>query len=358
MTENGCDMIRQIREIYGHLGDGISKDIYADRLLFSLTGDKSYMLHIVKNTALYQNVYEKFVSDKREKYIVSAGQWGMIVADLFWEFGFSGIIDNYKKGSYRDLPIMTLAEFLELKSDASVYIASTSYHKEFVEMLSNAGIDKERIVDVTGMMLSVYHRQQYFDLPVLRECREAHEIFVDGGCYDAANSRMFAEWADGCRKEVYAFEPDADNRKNCREVLEQTDQLSFRLLPKGLWSREDVLKFSANANEGSRFAEDGTVHVPVTSIDQAIDQKVTFIKMDIEGAEYEALKGAEQTIRRHHPKLAISVYHKPEDIWELPRLILSFYPDYTFYLRHYSLACEETVLYAVAKKDGRNGNDD
>lgn len=346
MTENGCDMMRQIREIYGHLGDGISKDIYADRLLFSLTGDKSYMLHIVKNTALYQNVYEKFVSDKREKYIVSAGQWGMIVADLFWEFGFSGIIDNYKKGSYRDLPIMTLAEFLELKSDASVYIASTSYHKEFVEMLSHAGIDKERIVDVTGMMLSVYHRQQYFDLPVLRECREAHEIFVDGGCYDAANSRMFAEWANGCRKEVYAFEPDADNRKNCREVLEQTDQLSFCLLPKGLWSREDVLKFSANANEGSRFAEDGTVQVPVTSIDQAIDQKVTFIKMDIEGSEIKALEGAKNTISKYKPNLAICIYHKTDDLWKIPDLIHKMVPEYQLYIRHHSCIFYDTVLYA------------
>ncbi len=351
-------MLHQIQDIYRHLGDDRSKEIYADRLLFSLTGDKDYMLRIVKNTALYQNIYEKFVQDKREKYIVSAGQWGMITADLFWEFGFSGMIDNYKKGSYRDLPIMTFEEFLKLKSDASVYIASTSFHKEFCEMLAHAGIEKERIVDVTGMMLSVYHGQQYFDLPILQEYREPHEVFVDGGCYDAANSRMFAEWAGDREKTVYAFEPDADNRKNCGVVLEQTDQLSYRLFPKGLWSREEVLRFSANANEGSRITDLGTVHVPVTSIDEAIDQRVTFIKMDIEGAEYEALKGAERTIRRYQPKLAISVYHKPEDIWELPHLILSFYPEYTFYLRHYSLASEETVLYAVAEKGERNKNHD
>lgn len=346
-------MLHQIQEIYRHLGDERSKEIYTDRLLYSLTGDKKYMLRIVKNTALYQNVYEKFVQDKRKKYIASAGQWGMIIADLFWDFGFSGIIDNFKRGSYRDLPIMTLEEFLKKDEDASVYIASTSFHTEFCEMLSHAGIEQERIVDVTGMMLSVYHRQQYFDLPVLQECREPHEIFVDGGCYDAANSRMFAEWACDCEKEVYAFEPDAENRKNCREVLEQTEGLIYELFPKGLWSKEEVLKFSAYGNEGSRIAENGEVHVPVTSIDCMVDKRVTFIKMDIEGAEYEALKGAEHTIRRYQPKLAISVYHKPEDIWELPRLILSFCPDYTFYLRHYSLASEETVLYAVAEKNER-----
>lgn len=351
-------MLHQIQEIYRHLGDDRSKEIYADRLLFSLTGDKNYMLRIVKNTALYQNVYEKIVRDNRKKYIVSAGQWGMIVADLYREFGFSGMIDNYKKGSYRDLPIMTLEEFLKKDEDASVYIASTSFHTEFCEMFARAGIGQERIVDVTGQMLSVYHRQQYFDLPVLQEYREPYEVFVDGGCYDAANSRMFAEWAGDCQKEVYAFEPDEENRKTCREVLEETEGLVYELLPKGLWSKEEVLKFSANGNEGSRIAENGEVHVPVTSIDCTVDKRVTFIKMDIEGAEYEALKGAEHTIRRDHPKLAVSVYHKPEDIWELPRLILSICPDYTFYLRHYSLASEETVLYAVAEKNERKKQHD
>lgn len=350
--------MQKIQEIYRHLGDDRSKEIYANRLLYSVTGDRRYMLRIVKDTALYQDVYEKILHDKRKKYIASAGQWGMIIADLFREFEFSGIIDNYKKGSYKGLPIMTLKEFSERKEDASVYIASTSFHKEFCDMLAHTGIEKERIVDVTGMMLSVYHRQQYFDLPALEECREPHEVFVDGGCFDAANSRMFAEWAGNGDKTVYAFEPDAENRKKCRAVLENENGLSYELLPKGLWSREDVLTFSANANEGSKIADDGTVHVPVTSIDEAISQKVTFIKMDIEGAEYEALKGAEHTIRRHHSKLAVSVYHKPEDIWELPQLILSFYPDYTFYLRHYSLASEETVLYAVDRKAERNEHDD
>ena len=221
-------------------------------------------------------------------------------------------------------------------------------------MLEQAGIGKERIVDAMGMMLEVYHRQQYFDLPILQEQKEKYEIFVDGGCYDAANSRMFTEWAGDCQKKVYAFEPDADNRKNCREVLGQIEGLSYELIPKGLWSREEVLNFCANAKEDSRIAENGTVHIPVTSIDQAVNEKVTFIKMDIEGAEYEALKGAERLIRSHRPKLAISIYHKPEDIWELPQLILSFYPDYTFYLRHYSLTSSETVLYAVAKRDEGN----
>jgi hypothetical protein len=69
--------------------------------------------------------------------------------------------------------------------------------------------------------------------------------------------------------------------------------------------------------------------------------------MDIEGAELNALKGAEQIIKRYKPKLAICIYHKPEDIWTIPNLLLEFVPDYQFYIRHYSLTCFETVLYAL-----------
>ena len=69
--------------------------------------------------------------------------------------------------------------------------------------------------------------------------------------------------------------------------------------------------------------------------------------MDVEGSEYNALLGAEKTIAAHKPTLAISVYHKPQDIWEIPALILKLNPDYRFYLGHYSIARGETVLYAL-----------
>lgn len=82
-------------------------------------------------------------------------------------------------------------------------------------------------------------------------------------------------------------------------------------------------------------------------MDDVVDEKVTFIKMDIEGAEYEALLGAKETIQKNKPKLAISIYHKPEDIISIPKLIKSMVPNYRLYIRHYSNADNETVLYAI-----------
>lgn len=102
-----------------------------------------------------------------------------------------------------------------------------------------------------------------------------------------------------------------------------------------------------NAN-GTSAISDRSVKVAATSLDEELgDARVTFIKMDVEGAEMEALRGAEHIIRTQHPKLAISVYHKPGDIIDVSELILSYASDYRFYLRHYCLFDNETVLYAV-----------
>lgn len=74
--------------------------------------------------------------------------------------------------------------------------------------------------------------------------------------------------------------------------------------------------------------------------------RVDFIKMDIEGSEAAALQGAAQTLARHRPRLAISAYHMPADLWELPALIRELNPGYRFFLDHHTNFAEETVPYA------------
>ena len=101
----------------------------------------------------------------------------------------------------------------------------------------------------------------------------------------------------------------------------------------------------------SRIDENGEDEVEVRALDEVVDGKVTFIKMDIEGAELQALFGAEKTIKKYKPKLAICIYHRLEDILEIPAYIHSIVPEYKFYIRHYSFSTSETVLYATIADD-------
>lgn len=118
------------------------------------------------------------------------------------------------------------------------------------------------------------------------------------------------------------------------------------LVETGLWSEKASLKITAKGT-GSCVGNLGDYEICVDSIDNICDVPPSFIKMDIEGSEYEAIKGAEGTIRRYKPKLAICVYHRLEDIVQLPKILLEYNSEYTFYLRHYSFASNETVLYAL-----------
>lgn len=94
--------------------------------------------------------------------------------------------------------------------------------------------------------------------------------------------------------------------------------------------------------------EDATTNILVINID-AVDEcrDVTYIKMDIEGAELDALKGAETVIKKNHPKLAICIYHKNEDMVSIIEYIHQIVPEYKIYVRHHSRCVNETVCYAV-----------
>jgi FkbM family methyltransferase len=125
---------------------------------------------------------------------------------------------------------------------------------------------------------------------------------------------------------------------------------NVEMIQTGLWSRKDKLYFNSMDTNPSaaRIVNNGAESIDVVSIDEFLDgKKATLIKMDIEGAELEALKGAQKTIEKFRPKLAVCLYHKPEDILKIPHYILGLIPDYKLYIRHYSSTENENVLFAV-----------
>jgi FkbM family methyltransferase len=175
-----------------------------------------------------------------------------------------------------------------------------------------------------------------------------HEVYVDGGSFDGDTIRSFIERVNGRFTAVYAFEPDP--------VTFKTLQANFALEPRvhpfhaGLYSQKGSLRFRDDASRGAIFAADGEIEMPVTTIDATVgDEPVTYVKMNIEGAEIDALNGARRAIERWHPKLALSVYHRASDLWRIPRLVRELSAEYDLYLRQHDGGIIETVLYALAR---------
>ena len=111
------------------------------------------------------------------------------------------------------------------------------------------------------------------------------------------------------------------------------------------------LRFRDDASRGAIFADDGDIEMPVTTIDDVLGgRKLTYIKMNIEGAEPDALRGGQKSIRKWLPRLAISVYHRPADLWQIPKQVLELNSGYELYLRQHDGGIIETVLYALPSR--------
>ncbi len=174
------------------------------------------------------------------------------------------------------------------------------------------------------------------------------EVFVDCGAYDGDTIRAFYKNVNGKYNKIYAFEPDNVNFESLKSYLMNKKIENVCLVNKGCWDRKTTLLFSSDGNMTSQVQNEGSVAIEVDSIDNVVGlNNVTFIKMDIEGSELAALRGCANTIKREKPKLAICVYHKPEDLITIPQYIKNLVPEYRLYLRHHQFISWETVLYAT-----------
>lgn len=334
-----------LHKIYSKLMDQKSKNIFKSRLLFSLTGDYTEICKIVADTDQAAEIRHKIsLSEDRRTFIWGTGFWGNHLIKSFPDIEWQGYVDNSPRESEKNrMPVYNPQEFLEIYSGQPVFIATAFYHEEVYRQLLSYGIEEDKIINAGKLMVDLFDNQ-YFDLPFLPHVQD--EVFVDAGCFDGLTVRNFIKWSGGKYREIISFEPDAICLEKCRAVLKDVENLTLENT--GLWSSNGILSFHATGGSDSQIAKEGETRITTGMLDEiAGDRRITFIKMDIEGAEKEALIGARNIIRNQKPKLAVSIYHKKEDIWELPELLLEINPEYQFYLRHYSLRDAETVLYAV-----------
>ncbi len=343
-----------VESIYNKMDDSISRDIFVNRLAVSLTKDPSYFRNVVCSNIDGKVFSEKLSGIKGKVALFGAGFNGSGIK-MIYNADYLCYIDNYSNGYEKDgLPVVSFEEFKKNfdSDDVSIVVAITGQYQSVYTQLAENGIKENRIVN-SSKMISNLVSQQYFDYfryastLAYKDETSPIESFVDAGVYDNTSSYTFAAWCKGNYSNIWAFEPDKECFKYCRDSCSLKNYNIFNC---GLSDKKRTVYFSTSHSGtagGSKVDETGDVAVEVVDLDSVLkDEKVTFIKMDIEGSECDALSGARNIIAAQKPKLAISVYHKAEDIYSIPKLILDLNPDYKFALRHYSLCNADTVLYA------------
>ena len=240
-----------------------------------------------------------------------------------------------------------LEECVALGKDTIFYIASTDYFSQIRQELIEAGVGAERIKQYIYPKTICYEDKQYFDdfLEIKDE-----DVVVDGGCFRCDTIERFILWNNSQKnyKKIVSFEPDKYNYQLCRKIIEEKEWENVEVIHAGLSDHEDVMYMISNGDDTSYLCEEGTEETRICCIDDVLKgEKVSFIKLDVEGYELETLKGAEGIIKENHPRMAISAYHKESDLIDIPKYLLSISKDYKFMIRIYSNAYLEIVLYAI-----------
>lgn len=186
---------------------------------------------------------------------------------------------------------------------------------------------------------------QYFNELTLPRFKDGRLSYLDGGAYNGDSYLSLVTKSPV--KRAVLFEPDPGGYISLVHTLRSHGE-SALCLPLALSRGHVSLSFAGGQGEAAHLDPNGDVTITAAAIDDLLNgEEISFIKLDIEGAEIDALIGAEETIKRYHPTLAISAYHRAEDLWTIITLVNSFNHKYRFFMRQHGFNTFELVLYAV-----------
>lgn len=352
-----------------------------------------------------QSLFQKFCTHYKAKHhpviLFGAGDQGLGQKKYLESIGIpvAAFCDNdtQKQGTVlKEVPVISLNEVVAWNKPVEIIVNDSYYKEKFAQLTAlnnpllhtwrfdlfspifkhfdqayiDAHMDKfewtyERLEDtrskevLCGILSAVCTGDLgYYDL--IKSCDEyfptgitpqrSDHVFLDVGAFDGNTCQAFAAYVQGQYEKIYAFEPIPASA----ERVKQRNIPRLELHQIAASNQSGTVPFWCNNYCDTPMAT--TVQVTGSSdpqqffntdtIDHVLSgQKVTFIKMDIEGSELAALEGAAQTIQTNRPFLAICVYHKREDLITIPQYLKQLVPEYKFYLRHHSSTPVDTVLY-------------
>lgn len=291
------------------------------------------------------NVIRTFVAERTEEELI------MFVCENFnsWIKDIPKDLSEYILGFYKKFHFW--GNFEPEKEDISMIQERAGILKnrwgqieEFYNSLSDFR-SKSVLIMILENWLSFYfgriekvkehNFKSYFDMDLLQVSEE--EVFVDLGAWrgDTIDDYINTYGADKY-KNIYAYEIVDDNIELLKNKCRYDKRVIIR--PVGVSDKKGIMYLSDNGtSDAQSLSESGTTEIQTVTLDEDIQEKITFLKMDIEGAEKSAILGAKNHIKEDHPKLAISIYHSNNDLLDIFNLISEIQPKYKFYLRYNGL---------------------
>jgi len=342
--------------------------------------------------------WERLKAEKRPIFIYGMGDGALKIMSVFRqrEIAVAGIFasDDFVRGhSFEGYRVHKLAEVEELVDDFVVVLAFAAGYQEIVDKIHSIAAQHSlyvpdvpvigqglftyeycvenaaKIQKVYDSLADDYSRKVYANIinfkisgkieylsAVTTSKNEIYkkivkpglnEVYVDLGAYNGDTIKELLEYTHGLYSSIYALEPD---KKNFKKLAKFVDGMSHvYAFNSAAWCTDGELPFAAKAGRQSAISASAENVVTALSVDSMLGRKpATIIKMDVEGFEREAIWGASLTIAHYSPKLMISLYHRNEDIFELPLLIKTLNPSYKLYIRHQLyIPAWETNLYAT-----------
>jgi len=291
-----------IHEACSHLNDDESRAIYKDLLIYRLVGHLHYKVRSAVFRTKKNCAKLRSVAVAQPSQFPTSGMFGQLQHfDFEWE-GKRYVIDCMKSGL---MPTLGVGQYFLQREGISVQPSEGDH-------------------------------------------------VVDGGACLGDTALVFSN-AIGPTGKVYAFDPVEDNLLICLENETRFPHRNVKIFPTGL-SDKNVNAPPIRLNHyapgfSSSNADSQKLLIPLRTLDSMVElgeiERVDFIKLDVEGAEMETLRGARSVIEIFRPRMAISIYHKPDDFFQIINYIRVFHPYYALYLDHYTIHREETVLYCL-----------
>lgn len=341
------------------------------------------MNFIVEKNSLWENLTHTTkpivlfgMGNGADRIFAKCCDYNIKIADIF-------ATDPFVRGqSYLGYKMMTYKEICQKYKDFIVLIAFASESPEVLDIFYRMSVEQEvyaphiqlfgdvcfdqdyfatnveKINQVYKLLADDFSRQLFADIMNYRisgklEYLLAHqtirvkdiknilalsdqETYLDLGAYNGDTIKEFINITNNNYQKIFALEADPKNFRKLENFIVEENILDTEIYNLGSWSKPAELKLTKASGRQAKIVEDGKRNISVTSIDALFPhEEISFIKMDVEGAEKETLHGAKNIIQKHQPKLFVACYHYDEDILHLPLLIHELNPNYKIFLRRH-----------------------